>query len=727
VEASLSELHARIEQRDREREALTRADAALYGSLRQEDIFAALFDVAAELLGADQAAVWTWDTARRAWVTAARRGVADDAPGHAIPPNHWLVRATFEQDGLVVEDAGTDPRLPAHMRRFVERHRIRAFRIQPIRTGDETFGAFVISYREPRPLCPIEQRLLRELAQRAGLAIRNARLYAREARRTRELEALYRADEALLGSLRIDDVFAALVDEAARLLDADKASVAVWDEDHTHLVIGATYGYRRRSSARMRHRAGQGITGCVAVSGQPIAVEDARHDPRVMRGITDAEGIRSLLHVPIKVAGTIFGVFGVAYCRPRRFTGEEERMLLALAQRAGLAIENARLYARAEERARELDILYRADEALRRSLRLSDVLQALVDVASDLMRAEKASVWVWDAERKQLVLGAGRGLSDPTQLACLGEADLQILRHPPEGDILVVEDYASDSRISPRLLELSRREGFRASILAVIRIAGRVFGVFALGYASPRSFADREARLLLALAQRAALAIENARLFEQAQEAGMFEERQRLARELHDAVIQTLFSAGLIADAVPRLWTRNPDEGRKRLEELRQLTRGALAEMRTLLLELRPSALTEVGLDALLRQLVQAMASHSGLDIDLHLEGQLGPLPPDVQIAFYRFAQEALNNVTKHAHATHADVTLRALQDAVALQIQDDGRGFDPGHIPPGHLGLGIMHERASAIGAEVQVESRPGHGARLTARWRSQRLGAVA
>src|SRR5438445_13127413 len=136
-------------------------------------------------------------------------------------------------------------------------------------------------------------------------------------------------------------------------------SVLVWDERHERLIPGATRGFHADVVAQMSHAVGEGITTRVALSGEPIAVEDALNDPRVAHRITDAEGIRSLLHVPIKVNGEVFGVFGVNYRQQRDLAGEEQRVLLALAHRPAVAIENARLYADSESRRKELEALYR--------------------------------------------------------------------------------------------------------------------------------------------------------------------------------------------------------------------------------------------------------------------------------------------------------------------------------------------------------------------------------
>ena len=194
-------------------------------------------------------------------------------------------------------------------------------------------------------------------------------------------------------------------------------------------------------------------------------------------------------------------------------------------------------------------------------------------------------------------------------------------------------------------------------------------------------------------------------------------ERSRLARDLHDAVTQTLFSTSLIADVLPRLWERDQKEARRRLEELRQLTRSALAEMRTLLLELRPTALAEVELGELLRLLAEAIGGRARVPITVTVDGQC-VLPPDVQIAMYRIAQEALNNVARHANASQVAVWLCCRDDAIELRISDDGRGFDPSCVAPGHLGLNIMHERAETLGATLRIISQPEAGAQVVIIW---------
>jgi PAS domain S-box-containing protein len=253
---------------------------------------------------------------------------------------------------------------------------------------------------------------------------------------------------------------------------------------------------------------------------------------------------------------------------------------------------------------------------------------------------------------------------------------------------------------------------------APIRLEGEAIGFLNLSSAQPHFFSGVHAERLDAFADQAAMAIRNAQLYTQAQQLATMQERERLARELHDAVSQTLWSASLIADVLPDIWEKDADLGRARLARLSHLTQGALAEMRTLLLELRPAALEEASLDELLQQLVAAAAGRTRSRIHLRAEGGC-TLPPAVQVALYRIAQEGLNNAVRHAEASDIKVWLQCRPGYTYLEIGDNGRGFDAEQAPGGgHLGLRIMQERAETAGARLHLHSRPGDGCTLRVYW---------
>jgi signal transduction histidine kinase len=195
------------------------------------------------------------------------------------------------------------------------------------------------------------------------------------------------------------------------------------------------------------------------------------------------------------------------------------------------------------------------------------------------------------------------------------------------------------------------------------------------------------------------------------------EERDRLARDLHDSITQALFAAALKAEALAE------DEGlsersAETAEQVRRLTRGALAQMRTLLLELRSESLANVPIEQLLRTVVEAAEGRSSVAVDLRLRCDCQP-PHDLHTAIYRVTQEALNNVTRHAGARRASVDLRSEPSGVRLLIHDDGCGFDPGPVSQTHFGLRSMRERATEAGAELRIVSAPDEGTLVMLDWR--------
>jgi signal transduction histidine kinase len=234
--------------------------------------------------------------------------------------------------------------------------------------------------------------------------------------------------------------------------------------------------------------------------------------------------------------------------------------------------------------------------------------------------------------------------------------------------------------------------------------------IFAMSWYAHR----RHRSLAYLIAERTRETVE---LRAEAQRVAVSKERERLAHELHDSSTQTLFAINLIADALPLLWDQKPDEARRQLEELQQLTRGVLAEMRALLLELRPDALTDAEPAELLQHLVDSFAGRTRLPIELTIDCPCTPRPK-VKAALYRIAQQALFNVSRHAKAERVSVSLHCRQQRLVLAIRDDGRGFDPDEIPAESFGLRIMRERAEVSGATLALTSRPGAGTTVRAVW---------
>ena len=260
-------------------------------------------------------------------------------------------------------------------------------------------------------------------------------------------------------------------------------------------------------------------------------------------------------------------------------------------------------------------------------------------------------------------------------------------------------------------------EGMQSWMWVPLAVRGRIIGGVGVAESAKNCFTAHHADLALSVANQAAITMINAELYGQAQELAVLEERQRLARNLHDAVNQSLFSASLIAEVLPRLWDRDQQEARSSLEDLRRLTRGAMAEMRALLAELRPSTLTDSSLSELLSLLGNAFSGRTNIPVTVDVTGEFF-LPAEAQVAFYRICQEALNNIAKHAKASQVDINLTQEEAVIEMHIRDNGKGFDTQKTFSGHYGLGMMQERAQAAGALLNITSQPGQGTELTLCW---------
>lgn len=380
---------------------------------------------------------------------------------------------------------------------------------------------------------------------------------------------------------------------------------------------------------------------------------------------------------------------------------------------------------RVDERTHELERRREIAESLGETLvlintsqTLPQILRRLAAQARRLLGADCAAIFNLHSDNGILTVEAFDGAPPelmtgyalPLGVGAIGEAVLKrkpVLMPDLSAALLALGDeHAPDQdQLRARIGRMVSR--YSAAYALPLLLRDELYGGLALYYEQSREFCEEDKELADMFAHQAALAIENARLRERIERAAVAAERSRIARDLHDSVTQTLFSASLIADVLPRLEKRSPQEFGKSMEELRQLVRGALAEMRMLLLEMRPSTLVKIPLDDLLKQLAEASGGRSRIPVEVTIEGECGALPPPVHNAIYRIAQEALNNVARHSSAGVAKVKLRCHSDGIDLEIEDDGVGFDPATVSSKHLGLDIMRERAQEIGACWKVESQ--------------------
>ncbi|HYI15074.1 MAG TPA: PAS domain S-box protein [Thermomicrobiales bacterium] len=384
---------------------------------------------------------------------------------------------------------------------------------------------------------------------------------------------------------------------------------------------------------------------------------------------------------------------------------------------------------RVEERTRELETLLAVAESLASTLDLPallglvlDQLKVVVDHSSSaIMTRDGDDMVILEARDYRFVdARAGpvpAGFRFPMAHAGRIWEELSQRKAVIIGDVRGDEQFAAAYRATVGAALTTTFGDVRSYLAIPLASRERVFGFVRLSWPEPNGFTARHAELATAFANQVAIAIENTRLFEAAQQHAAVEERQRLARELHDSVTQSLFSLTLFARAAEiGLVQAGIDPAGpvgSSIGQLRTLTHGALAEMRALIFELRPDALAEEGLVAALQRQAAALTAREGLLITVDGPTARLPLAPEVEEHLYRLTLEALHNTLKHASAVHAWVTISSDDEQVLVEIGDDGCGFDPTVRRPGHFGLTTMADRAMRIGGQLVVESALGQGTR--------------
>jgi signal transduction histidine kinase len=351
------------------------------------------------------------------------------------------------------------------------------------------------------------------------------------------------------------------------------------------------------------------------------------------------------------------------------------------------------------------------------TLDLDKVLDQILDTIGRVTPYDGANVLFIESDLVHIVRQRGYGEKGGEQQRLeqrIPSTKLAILQHMMDhGQSMAIPDTST----SPMWIGFPELDWIQSNVIAPIRLKDKVLGFLSLDSATPGFFTQVHAERLQTFADQAAIAIQNARLYDRAKRAAILAERNRLANELHDTISQTLWSISLIAERVSSIWEINKEEGQRSLTTLYQLAQSALAEMRSLLLELRPSELTDAKLGDLIRQLAAVIGNRSGLIFSVKIEAQES-LPPEVQIILYRVVQEAFNNSILHAFATHLEVYFNSHSGQVDLTIQDNGRGFNPAQVALGHLGLSIMKDRIQSIKGTLEIISQKGAGTIIKIRW---------
>ena len=597
----------------------------------------------------------------------------------------------------------------------------------PLRDDQGQISAIVTAFQDISQRRAIETELAhyretleQRVAQRTSeLAALNTSLGARVA----ELTAINEVGRRMAHIGSLESTLGEVVQVLAQVFRVTLANISLFDNaQHTVQVVAMADG----SSGLQTQFSGRSFFYDPA-DGLPIwqLNPTVLHAPTELHGLpTDLSdelarrGIAQVLVVPLLARNQIIGALALLVDdADRAFTADEQRVAQTIASQVATAIDTVRLIDEVRQQRDVAEALRQTATALSRNLDQQNVLGAILEQLDQVFACEGAAVALVEGE--QLVTVAANGLSSgslgrriPIDSCC---ASITVLR---KRQPLLVEDTHACAETVCCVDEAPIR-----SWLGVPLISGDgVIGVLSLDSIQVNNFSQVQADLLTTFADQAAIAVVNARLYDQAQVTAVAGERDRLARDLHDAVTQTIFSASLIASTLP---ARLPDlspAAQADLDALQVLTAGALAEMRTLLLELRPERLAEVQLEVLLTQLAQAFTGRTGVLANVNATCDPGCAPPyGVKFAFYRVAQEALNNVAKHAKATCVTIRYSTRPGSVRLAVIDDGKGFAMQSVGPEKLGLAIMQERAAAVGAQLTVDSEPSLGTHLFMVWNDE------
>jgi PAS domain S-box-containing protein len=521
------------------------------------------------------------------------------------------------------------------------------------------------------------------------------------------------------------------------LLKADAGEIYLYDQDRQVLKLAIGYKYSE-DYIGITFGPEEGLAGRVFQSGEPLVLDNYRTWEGRIAVFQDAPPVLPIMMLPLRWHGRTIGTLSIeADGRRRAFGQDDVRLATLFANLAAVAIENARLYTELQDRTVKLkrtlerEVAERTAELAHRALQLEtsaqvsrqitsildidELLTRVVDLIRETFDYYAVHIYLLERETDRLVLrasssGAGQRFRAYPEHLEIGVTSLntEVIR---TNEAILVNDVSRE----PRYLVIDQLPDTQAELVIPLQVGGHVIGTLDVQSAKLGAFGKGDELIIQSLGDQVAIAIENARLYDRSREMAVVEERNRLARELHDSVSQSLFSLDLHAKAIATNLKRDPQQAEDQLNQLRQITYDTLQEMRSLIYELRPFFLEDNGLVPTLRHLLGRLRRPDRPELMLSVSGERR-LSAELEQGLFRIAQEALNNAIKHSGARSIMVKLTMDDARITLCVIDDGRGFDP--VSPSldrrAFGLIAMRERAELLGATCEVVSRPGAGTEI-------------
>jgi signal transduction histidine kinase len=637
------------------------------------------------------------------------------------------------REPVASQDVLNDARLvySRHMRERLGRSDIRSGLAVPLIAKGTLVG--VLTLGGQRGFDDAQIRLARAFGDEAATAIWNARLHEQLRARLTQSETLLAVSEQVTAVMDVTETMRRVARQVGLALGADMVGAFLADPDEEYLRPIAGWHVPRHLVSDFRTYAiplkGHRILEDAWQGQAPVWLKDVGADPRVDREAFERFRHRSNLFCPMIVQGkAVGGLFATWWEAQREFATDEVRLIEGICRQAAIALANARLVGELREHQDRLEALLEVSRGLSRIQPPSAVLTGIARACGELLGTE--SVGVRLVEGDDLVLAAAWGDARQISKPRLKPGESLSGQVVATGEALVVTDPEGDPRLDSDHRAWVRGMGYRAWLGVPIKIGDRVAGVLSVRTKRAAGFSAEDEAIASAFASHAAVALENARLYQEVDEArhrlhalsrrlveSQEAERRHLARELHDEIGQVL--TGLKLSLETEAGGASPEIARANAGEAQRLVHGLIERVRGLSLDLRPAMLDDLGLvSALLWHLDRYTAQTR---IRVHFEQSLpqsARFPSSIETATYRIVQEALTNVARHAAVAEATVRLWTTGDRVYVQIQDAGVGFDPeaAYAARESSGLAGMRERASLLGGDLSIDSALGSGVRVTA-----------
>lgn len=594
----------------------------------------------------------------------------------------------------------------------------------PITVKGRTIGVLDAQSQALDDFDQTDLELLQVLANQTGIAIENARLFAVTERRAEQFRVLMKVSRQITSILDINELLKQLVQLIQRTFNYYHIEIGLIEGDEVVFNVGAGKlwdepGFQAVPS-RLNVR-GKGITSKVAALGKPFIVPEVKREPDYVQVV--GSRAQSELAVPIMVKGRVIGVLDVESDRLNDFDETDLEVITSLANQAGIAIENARLFAETqrhlkdtEKRAYRLTLINSLQQGLASKLDVQSIYELVGEKFRDIFGAQVVMVSSYDSKT---------GTVEHNYCIERGQRVHAVGARPPGGFRAEVIRTREPLLVNANVAEEATRRGQptlpgtdtpKSWLGAPMMVGDQVTGIISVQNLDEEyAFNESDIRFLQMFTASISIALENARLYEQAQRLAALEERQRLARELHDSVTQSLYGINLYAEAALGQWNAGQGEQlRQSLADIQATAQESLADMRRMIYELRPPILEREGLAAAIQNRLFSVESRAGLksSFSSNLETRL---PISVEEGLYGIVREALNNTLKHACAHNVTVTIMQDDECIRLEISDDGVGFDPDEAcREGCLGIASMQERAREQGWRFKVQSEAGAGTRV-------------